>query len=97
LASASKLNRMVSLPKDVAAGLKEYGLTPWSVTRRIIRMNDKLDKLIGQKVAEKRGKGWALTTFQRQAWGTTKEELSIESCVFMIYYSAPVSKKLLYQ
>jgi len=51
------------LPKDVAARLKEYGLTPWKVTRRILRMNDKLDKLIGQKVAEKRGKGWALTTF----------------------------------
>ncbi|HKZ93950.1 MAG TPA: hypothetical protein VJ249_05150 [Candidatus Bathyarchaeia archaeon] len=41
-------------------------------------MNDKLDKLIGQRVAEKRGKGWALTTFLRQAWGSTKEEVEKE-------------------
>jgi len=38
-------------------------------------MNDRLYGLIGQKAAEKRGKGWALTTFLRQAWGTTKEEM----------------------
>ena len=63
------------LPKDVAARLQEYGLTPWNVTRRILRMNDKLDKLIGQKVAEKRGKGWALTSFMRDAGDSTKEEL----------------------
>jgi len=40
-------------------------------------MNKKLDSLIGQKAAEKRGKGWALKTFLRQAWGSTKEEISI--------------------
>jgi len=38
-------------------------------------MNKKLDDLIGQKAAEKRGKGWALTTFLREAWGSTKEEM----------------------
>jgi len=65
------------LPKDVANRLREYGLTPWNVTRRIKGMNDKLDKLIGQKATEKRGKGWALTTFLRQAWGSTKEEIQL--------------------
>ncbi|MEM0488096.1 MAG: hypothetical protein QW707_02710 [Candidatus Bathyarchaeia archaeon] len=25
--------------------------------------------LIGQKAAEKRGKGWALTSFMQEAWG----------------------------
>jgi hypothetical protein len=39
-------------------------------------MNKKLDRLIGQKTAEKRGKGWALTTFLREAWSSTKEEIS---------------------
>jgi len=38
-------------------------------------MNKKLDRLIGQKAAEKRGKGWALTTFLREAWDSTKEEM----------------------
>jgi len=38
-------------------------------------MNRKLDSLIGQKAAEKVGKGWALTTFLREAWGSTKEDV----------------------
>jgi len=39
-----------------------------NVTHRKRSMNKKLDRLIGQKAAEKRGKGWALTTFLREAW-----------------------------
>jgi hypothetical protein len=38
-------------------------------------MNKKLDRLIGQKTAEKVGKGWALITFMLEAWGATKEEM----------------------
>jgi len=38
-------------------------------------MNKKLMKELGQKAAEKMGKGWALTTFLREAWGSTKEEM----------------------
>jgi hypothetical protein len=38
-------------------------------------MNKKLDRLIGQKADEKVGKGWALTGFMREAWGSTKEEI----------------------
>jgi len=38
-------------------------------------MNKKLDDLIGQKEAEKVGRGWALTTFLRQAWGSTRKEI----------------------
>lgn len=73
---AFPLKKHSILLKDVAARLLEYGLTPWNVTRRIKRMNDKLDKLIGQKVAEKRGKGWALTTFLREASGSTIEQMT---------------------
>jgi len=39
-------------------------------------LNKKLDGLIGQKVAGKAGKGWALTTLLREAWGSTREEIS---------------------
>lgn len=41
----------------------------------IRRMNKKLDRLIGQKVAEKVGKGWVVTTFLRESWGSSKEEM----------------------
>jgi hypothetical protein len=38
-------------------------------------MNERLDGPIMQKAAEKRGKGWALTTFLREAWSSKKEDL----------------------
>jgi len=52
-----------SLPSAIATELGEYGLKRWDVTRRIQRMNKKLMKEIGQKVAEKRGHQWAPTNF----------------------------------
>jgi hypothetical protein len=51
------------LPSTIASELAEYGLKRWDVTRRIQRMNKKLMKEIGQKVAEKRGHQWAPTGF----------------------------------
>ena len=51
------------LPSAIAAELGEYGLKRWDVTRRIQRMNKKLTKELGQKVAEKRGHQWAPTSF----------------------------------
>jgi len=65
------------LPRDVASRLKEYKLKPWNVTQRIRRMNRKLDRLICQKAVEKVGKGWTLTTFLREAWGSTQQELTL--------------------
>jgi hypothetical protein len=67
------------LPSAIAAELGEYSLKRWNVTRRIQRMNKKLMKEVGQKAAEKRGKGWALTTFLREAWGLREEELVLTS------------------
>ena len=63
------------LPRDVTARLEDKRFTPWNVTQRLRRMNKRLDAVIGQRVAEKRGKNWALTTFLREAWGSTKEEV----------------------
>jgi hypothetical protein len=42
-------------------------------------MNKKLDRLIGQKASEKVGKGWALTTFLREAWGLAKKDSFMKS------------------
>jgi hypothetical protein len=66
------------LPSTIAKELSEYGLKRWDVTRRIQRMNKKLTKELGQKVAEKQGHKWALTSFARDAWRQTKEETNIE-------------------
>ena len=56
------------LPSALASELSEYGLKRWDVTRRIQRMNKKLTKELGQKVAEKRGHQWAPTNFMIDAW-----------------------------
>ena len=63
------------MPSAIASELAEYGLKRWDVTRRIQRMNKKLVRELGQKVAEKVGKDWALTPFMREAWGLTRVEL----------------------
>jgi len=54
------------LPRDIAREVNV--ITPWQVTQRIRRMNKRLDKQIGQKIAEKRGLHWALTSFAEAAW-----------------------------
>lgn len=55
------------LPRDIASEI-QCGATPWQVTLRIRRMNKRLDLQIGQKVAEKRGLHWALTSFAEASW-----------------------------
>ena len=61
------------LPRGIAREVQ--GVTPWQVTLRIRRMNKRLDKHIGQKVAEKRGLHWALTSFAEATSELTKEEI----------------------
>ena len=63
------------LPRDIAREIQYYEVTPWQVTLRIRRMNKRLDKQVGRKVAEKRGLYWALTSFAEAASELTKEEL----------------------
>jgi hypothetical protein len=38
-------------------------------------MNKRLEKEIGQRIAEKRGLKWALTSFAFEVWGETENEL----------------------
>lgn len=58
--------------------MAQYGLKRWSVTCRIRRMNRKLTKEIGDKVAEKRGRRWAATSFAFKVWGLPEEEVKEE-------------------
>jgi hypothetical protein len=60
------------LPKDVASGLPEYHLRYYHVTRRIQRMNRRLEREIGERLFEKRGWKWALTSFGVDVWGETE-------------------------
>jgi hypothetical protein len=64
------------LPRDVAARLGDKRYTRFYVTARLKQMNKKLDAVLGQRVAEKRGKNWARTSFMREAWDSSKEELT---------------------
>jgi hypothetical protein len=58
-----------SLPKDLAKQLVRFGVERFQVSRRIVRMNRRLENVLGERVAERRGWRWALTSFVTEAWG----------------------------
>jgi hypothetical protein len=63
------------LPKDLAAKLDRFKVQRFQVSRRILRMNKKLENEFGEHVAEQRGWHWALTSFAGEAWGKSKKEV----------------------
>jgi hypothetical protein len=63
------------LPKDLAVKLEKFKVARHQVSRRIIRMNNRLKKEFGEYAAEKRGWHWALSSFATNSWGTTEKEL----------------------
>jgi len=89
---------VVEIDRFSAKAVKDYLLKPWNVTQRMRRMNRNLDHLVGQKAAGKRGKGWVLTTFLRKAWGSTKEEISINMTqnysLFLPYFALQSLREL---
>jgi hypothetical protein len=62
------------LPKDLAVKLVRLKVTRHQISRRILRMNKRLKKELGEPVAEKRGWHWALTPFILDAWGEAEDE-----------------------
>jgi hypothetical protein len=56
-------------PKDVAASLQQYKLEYYDVSRRIVRMNRRLQLETGELLFEKRGHKWALTRFAFEVYG----------------------------
>jgi len=62
------------LPKDLAVKLEEFKVTRHQVSRRILRMNKRLEKEFGEHVVEKRGWHWALTSFAFDTWGSTEKD-----------------------
>jgi len=71
------------LPKDLAVRLEQFKITRHQISRRILRMNRRLEKEFGERVAEKRGWHWALASFASEIWGMTendaREEKSLAS------------------
>jgi hypothetical protein len=57
------------LPKDLKSRLEQFKVTRYQISRRILRMNKRLEKEFGEHVAEKRGWRWALTKFIFDSWG----------------------------
>ena len=57
------------LPKDLSAKLVQFKVTRHQISRRILRMNKRLEKEFGEYIAEQRGWHWALTCFAMEAWG----------------------------
>jgi hypothetical protein len=57
------------LPKDLAAKLERFKVQRFQISRRILRMNKRIQIEFGEKVAEQRGWHWALTSFAFETWG----------------------------
>jgi len=60
------------LHNDLTAQLSMYKVRRHQVSRRILRMNRKLEKEIGERLVEKRGWHWALTSFGNEIWDETE-------------------------
>jgi len=65
------------LPKDLAVKLAEFRIRRHQVSRRIVRMNRRLEKEIGEQLVEKRGWHWALTSFAFDSWGDSERDLRV--------------------
>ena len=66
------------LPKDLAVKLERFRVMRHQVSRRILRMNKRLEKEFGEHIVEKRGWHWALTQFAFDTWGSGgKDELAM--------------------
>jgi hypothetical protein len=61
------------LPKYVAATLPQWEMKHYNVTRRIQRMNKRLEHETGERLFEKRGWKWALTRFGFEVYGDVEK------------------------
>ena len=60
------------LPKDLAVRLESFKVTRYQISRRILRMNKRLEKEFGEHVGEKRGWHWVLTSFALEVWNQSE-------------------------
>jgi hypothetical protein len=63
-------------PKDIHARVAKYGLKYHHITRRIKRMNKRMQNEIRERVADKVGRNWALSDFMLRNWSAKTAELT---------------------
>jgi hypothetical protein len=66
-------------PKEIHARVRRYGLKYHHITRRIKRMNKRMQNEIGERVADKVGRNWALSDFMFHNWNAKTEEIETDS------------------
>ena len=62
-------------PKQIHAKVHRYGLKYHHVSRRIRRMNKRMAAEIGERVADKVGRNWALSDFMLHNWNAKTNEI----------------------
>jgi hypothetical protein len=67
------------LPKGLQARLERFKVTRHQISRRILRMNKRLEKEFREHITEKRGWHWALTSFAVEVWGETEKSPNLEN------------------
>jgi len=65
-------------PKEIHARVRRYGLKYHHITRRIKRMNKRMQSEIGERVADKVGRNWALSDFMLRNWSAKTNDIETE-------------------
>jgi septal ring factor EnvC (AmiA/AmiB activator) len=75
----SKGNQGIT-PTEASAAkeLRRFKFKPYHITRRIQRMNSRLQRELGKHVAESYARRWVLTAFVERAFGLGEEDLEEE-------------------
>jgi len=65
-------------PKEIFLKVRRYGLKYHHISRRIRRMNKRMMNEIGERVADKVGRNWALSDFMLRNYGAKTDEIETE-------------------
>ena len=65
-------------PKEIHFKVRRYGLKYHQISRRIRRMNKRMQNEIGERVANKVGRNWALSSFMLRNWSARMSEIETE-------------------
>jgi len=62
-------------PKEIFLKVRRFGLKYHHITRRINRMNKRMLNEIGERVADKVGRNWALSDFMLRNWNVKMSKI----------------------
>jgi hypothetical protein len=65
-------------PKEIFLKVRRYGLKYHHISRRIRRVNKRMQSEIGERVADKVGRNWALSDFMFHNWNAKMSEIETE-------------------